>query len=294
MKFPICLLTAYPLKVFIFFLLMIYSAGSHPVITAGAAEQLPSTHHAERTPLVSLTIENITIHQAVSLLEEKTGFRIELKSINANERISGQFIETDIETICTSLLRQYNLITIIDTDQRLITVTSIGPKTRNKDLAHSVNDGLPAEVSEHISQKESQGNALPIGIDAESDQPNALAPMTNAELAALHQEQLAEIARDQQNPEKVVPFTDMTNAELNALHQEQNAEIEKELQDPEKAVPFTDMTNAEFVALHQEQMAEIERDQHNPVTVVPSTDRTSAETRALHEEQKKSIADIHP
>lgn len=294
MKFPICLLNAYPLKVFIFFLLMIYSVGTHPVITAGAAEQLLSAHHAERRPLVSLTIENITIQQAVSLLEKKTGYRIELKSINVNERIYGHFIETDIETICTSLLKHYNLITIIDTDQRLITVTSIGPKTGNKDLAHPVNNGLPAEISEHISQKESQADALPIGIDAESDQPNAVSPMTNAELAALHQEQNAEIERDQQNPEKVVPFTGMTNAELGVLHQAQKAEIEKDQQDPDKVVPFTGMTNAELAALHQEQMAEIERDQHNPVTVVPSAGRTSAEARELREEKNKSITDIHP
>ena len=204
----------------VFFLLIAFAPVTGFVTRVNAAEQFPASHRSDKPPLISITIENMTIQQAASLLEKKTNYHIKLQSINPEIRVSGHFVKTDMEIVCTNLLRGYNLLVVIDTKQRLMTVESLGSKMRNGKSDRSVNDG----VQVGFSDQGQDAGTLSLGNDAEIVQRNQRDPFTGmayADIIALHQKQVAELAESQQADENVEPFTGMTYAEIQALHKEQ-------------------------------------------------------------------------
>ena len=206
---------------FVLLLLTTIAPATGFVNTVDATEGVPVPHRAETPPLVSMTIENMPIQQAASLIEKKTKYHIKLQSINPAERVSGQFVETDMETVCTNLLRGYNLLIFTDTRQRLMTVKSLGQKTANRDFVRSGDDRVHAGVTEQNLHQDAKDGAFPHGNDSTSNQRDPFTGMTYADIVALHQKQAADIERDQHNPDNIAPFTDMTHSEIKALHEEQ-------------------------------------------------------------------------
>lgn len=203
------------------FLLLTLALVTGPATTIEATEDIPEAHHAETPPLISMIIKNMPIQKAASLIEKKTDYRIELQSINPDEWVSGQFVETDIETVCSNLLRKHNLLILIDTKERLITLKSLGTKNGSGKSDLPVDDGVHADVSEQNLRKADEGNALPFGNNVERSQRDPFTGMTYADIIALHNKQTAELEKDEQNGEHVDPFTGMTYAEIRKLHEEQ-------------------------------------------------------------------------
>ena len=190
-------------------------------ITTNASELPSAVRRLETPPLVSVTIQNTSIQQAALLIKEKTNYRIKLQSIDLNERVSGHFVEADIETVCANLLKGYNLLIVTDMKQRLITVKSLGPKANSGMSGHLVNDGVQTGVLEQNFHEDGQKDALPLGNDAEIGQFDPFTGMAYADITALHHKQVVEIEQDQQNEETVEPFTGMTYAEIKTLHERQ-------------------------------------------------------------------------
>ena len=209
----------------IFLCLIALSNATYFVITAEATEKPPVAHCAKMPPLVSMTLKNTSFRQVSSLVEEKTRFRVKLQSINPNERVSGQFIEADIETIYTNLLRRHNLLILTDTKQCVITVKSLGPKIVNRKSDGPLDGGMDKVSSEEIPLKDTEEDASVLEKSGVSDERDPFTGMTSADIDALHKKQAAEIEHDQQNPESIDIFTGMTNAEIRALHEEQIKEI---------------------------------------------------------------------
>ena len=206
---------------FAIFFLITFAPAFGFATTADAAEGTSAPHQAEQPPLVSITIKNLPIQQAASLIEKKTNYNIKLQSISLEKRVSGRFVETDIETVCSNLLRKHNLLILIDTKERLITLKSLGTKNGSGKSDLPVDDGVHADVSEQNLRKADEGNALPFGNNVERSQRDPFTGMTYADIIALHNKQTAELEKDEQNGEHVDPFTGMTYAEIRKLHEEQ-------------------------------------------------------------------------
>ena len=202
-------------------LLMAHSTATGFTVTANEFERHPVAQNAKTPPLISMSIKNMSIEQAISLIEKKTDYHIELQSIDSTETVSGQFIETDIETVCINLLKKYNLAVLIDTRNRFMTVKSVGPKIDTRKSGRSVDGVVATGVSELVSLKDAEGDERPLKNESISDQREPVTGMTSSELATLHQKQAAEIEREQQNPESVLPFSGISNATIRALHEEQ-------------------------------------------------------------------------
>ena len=202
-------------------LLIAYSTATGFTPSANETERPAVAQNIKKPPLVSVSIENMPISQAVSLIEKKTDYHIKLQSIDPTEVVSGQFNERDIETVWINLLKNYNLAILVDTKKRLILVKSVGPKIDNGKSGRSVDSGMHAGGLIQVSDNEEAGDVLPLGIDSGSDRRESFTGMTSSEIATLHSKQAAQLEREQQNPESVVPFTGMTNAAIRALHEEQ-------------------------------------------------------------------------
>ena len=208
-------------------LLMAHSTATGFTVTANEFERHPVAQNAKTPPLISMSIKNMSIEQAISLIEKKTDYHIDLQSIDPTETVSGQFLETDIETVCINLLKKYNLAVLIDTRNRLMTVKSVGVKIDARKSAHSVDGVAATGVSEQVSLKDAEGDGRPLGNESNVDQREPVTGMTSAELVNLHQKQAAEIEREQQNPENVVPFSGISTATIRALHEEQEKALKE-------------------------------------------------------------------
>ena len=204
-----------------FFLLMAHSTATGFTVTASEFERSPVAQNAKTPPLVSMNIENMSIEQAISLIEKKTGYHIELQSIDSTETVSGQFLETDIETVCINLLKKYNLAVLIDTRNRLMTVKSVGLKIDTKKSDRSVDGVVATGASGQVSLKDAEEDERPLENESISKQHEPVTGMKSSELVTLHLKQAAEIEQEQQNPENVAPFTGISTATIRALHEEQ-------------------------------------------------------------------------
>lgn len=178
----------------------------------------------DRIPPVTMTLENISISKAATLIGEQTGYRIILQGLASDLPVSGRFTEVDLSTVFTSLLRDYNLAILVDYNERQITVQSLGKK-----LPSRGQDNLPIFSDRKASQDDQNQDAIEESVansnmNTENDR-DPLTGQTFAEIASLHRIQKEEIERKQQDPETVDPFTGMTNAEIWALHEKQRKEI---------------------------------------------------------------------
>ena len=239
-------------KLFVFILLVAHLIGTHLVTTVDAADRFSVANRGKTTPLVSVTIDNLPVQQAADLLEKKTNYRIELQSINPSERVSGQFIETDIETVCTNLLRRYNISILVDTGQRTLTVKSLGPKVDHRHSDHPVNDGTLTSSLNQDHQKDSVVDAPNLANSPETDQRDPFTGLTHDEIVTLHQHQIDELKSDKQQPEDVDPFTGMKNSDMVILHKNQAAEIERDRQQLDSTTPANEMKKEEMNSLQEE------------------------------------------
>ena len=108
-----------------------------------------------------------------------------------------------------------------------MTVKSVGVKIDARKSAHSVDGVAATGVSEQVSLKDAEGDGRPLGNESNVDQREPVTGMTSAELVNLHQKQAAEIKREQQNPENVVPFSGISTATIRALHEEQEKALKE-------------------------------------------------------------------
>ncbi len=173
----------------------------------------------------------------------------------------------------------------------ILSVSDAEYKTKDSDFQN-------IEIGKKKDQSVANGNSL-----FDDGKPG----ISRAELAALHERQLAQIARDKNDPnEIVIPATEsqpaLTRKELAELHARQMRQIQEELNDPNAIViEATEnqpaVTRAELQAMHAEQMRQIQEELNDPdAIVIEATETQPAVTRselaALHREQLKQMNQV--
>jgi len=82
----------------------------------------------ERSPLVSGVFKHTPVKDVISSIEKNIGYKINLQSFDLSTPVSGEFVEKDINSVFTSLLKGYNLIVLIDNEKRIVQIKSLGKK----------------------------------------------------------------------------------------------------------------------------------------------------------------------
>lgn len=199
-----------------------------PLLTCNAASAEAAKSiigkQAEWGPSVTVTLENISISKAAVLIGEQTGYRISLDGLAPDLPVTGRFSESDLTTVFTNLLRDYNLGILVDHSKRQVVVQSLGKKLPSR--PQDTDDIHSAQTTS--SENSQQDVAAQNVANFENSPDNKRDPFTGqsySEIVTLHHQQEAEIERDQQNPEAVEPLSGMTNAEIWALHEMQKKAI---------------------------------------------------------------------
>ena len=197
--------------------------GTLPLTGNTASSEMAKTvakRQAETTPSVTMTIENISISRAAAQIGKQTGYRIKLEGLAPDLPVAGRFIEIDLTTVLTRLLREYNLGIVFDHTARQVTVKSLGkkpkPKFQNTHITKYNHTDLPQELNQELREEDT----LNYSYSADDDR-DPFTGQTNEEIANLHREQSAEIDRELENPNTIDTLTGMTYAEIKELHDSQ-------------------------------------------------------------------------
>ena len=75
-----------------------------------------------------ISVKNRPLKEVVNSVQEQTGYRIELKSIDESFLVTGQYSNVAVEKIFTHLLKGHNISIAINTPDKLISVISLGGK----------------------------------------------------------------------------------------------------------------------------------------------------------------------
>ena len=197
--------------------------GALPLTGKTASSEMAKTvanRQADALPPVTVTLEKISISRAAALIGEQSGYRIKLEGLAPDLPVTGHFIEIDLSTVLTSLLREYNLGIVVDHNARQVTVQSLGkkptPKIQNKNIKINSYTDSQQEVNQEAS-----GEGTPNYSNVTNEDRDPFTGQTTEEIANLHREQSAETDRELANPNTIDTFTGMTYGEITELHNSQ-------------------------------------------------------------------------
>ena len=197
--------------------------GTLPLTGNTASSEMAKTvakRQAETTPSVTMTIENISISRAAAQIGKQTGYSIKLEGLAPDLPVAGRFIEIDLTTVLTRLLREYNLGIVVDHNARQVTVQSLGKKPTPKTQSENIKLNNYTDSQQEVNQ-EASGEDTPNYSNVTDEDRDPFTGQTTEEIANLHREQSAETDRELANPNTIDTFTGMTYGEITELHNSQ-------------------------------------------------------------------------
>lgn len=169
-----------------------------------------------------ISVKNRPLNEVVNLVQEQTGYKIKLESIDESLLVTGQFRKAAVETIFTRLLKGYNISVTTDTTDKLISVISLGGKIQvakgSKELKSTVNiaSDMDANASDDVASAELPDMA-------------SFVDLTDPDIQKLQVQQTKELEQQQNNPNTVDPLTGMTLSALNDLLKKQNIDLNQDI-----------------------------------------------------------------
>lgn len=177
-----------------------------------------------------ISVQNKPLKEVVLSVQQQTGYRVELTSIDESFLVSGEYNNVGVEKIFTRLLKGYNVAVAINQFNRSIFVISLGSK-----IQRAKNSNVPEVASSKMPEGQDSEKALsPVGeIEAESSDKSysdlSLEPagLSSKNIQILHTQQVDELRRRQGDPDYVDPLTGLTSAELGKMHKKQIMELDQ-------------------------------------------------------------------
>lgn len=179
---------------------------------------------------VDISVKSRPLKEVVNLVQEQTGYTIELKSIDESFPVTGTYSDTEAQEIFTHLLKGYNVSVEISHPDKLISVISLGGKIQLPNGSKTAETALPI-----TADFKDQNSAIPpvVEVDAASSDKSAsnvsleLTGLSNQNIQALHTQQAREVERKRHDPNAVDPLTGLSSVELEEMHKKQVIEFDK-------------------------------------------------------------------
>ena len=105
-----------------------------------------------------ISVKDRPLKEVVNLVQEQTGYKVELKSIDESFLVTGKYNNTAVEKIFIHLLKGHNISVTINTTDKLISVISLGGK---KQIA---SDSQKLESSPSVASEVNRTRINPIRL----------------------------------------------------------------------------------------------------------------------------------
>jgi len=176
----------------------------------------------------NISVKSRPLAEVVLLVQEQTGYKVEIESIDGSFLVTGEYHSVAVEKIFTRLLKGYNVSVAINHLNKSISVISLGDKIQ---LAKgSKIPGIGSPVAAEVKEPES---VLPpaVAVDSSSsdkivsDLTLELTGLSSQDIQVLHTQQAKEFEQRQHIPATVDPLTGLSSAELEQMHKQQIKEL---------------------------------------------------------------------
>lgn len=171
---------------------------------------------------VDISVKSRPLKEVVNLVQEQTGYTVELKSIDELFPVTGSYSDTEVEKIFTHLLKGYNISVAINTPDKLISVMSLGGKIQRAEGTQEL------QLTRPVASRDEEAEATPSASstnEAGFDQSMELTGLSDQAIQELHAQQVHEFQQQQSDPNAVDPFTGLTPAALDNMHKQQIMEL---------------------------------------------------------------------
>ena len=161
-----------------------------------------------------ISVKNRPLNEVVKTVQEQTGYKVKLKSIDESFLVTGQYRNTAVEKIFTHLLKGHNISVTINATDKLISVISLGGKIQLAKYSKELESISPAAADVDSNQSDK------IASDESLDK-DPLTGLSTQEVQELHARQVSEFERQQNDPNAVDPLTGLTLSAQEDMHKKQ-------------------------------------------------------------------------
>lgn len=207
------------------FLMIFFSATAH-LYSCGSLQATTTSGDLN----ADISVKNRPLKEVVNLIQEQTGYKVELKSVDESFLVTGKYDNVAADKILTHLLKGHNISVVINPTDKLISLISLGDKTqRNKDTQ----DIESMQLAPQDNIEPESNSSVPSGADSAtvtefaSEQSPEPADISDQNIQELQAQQARDLDRQQANPNDVDPLTGMTHRALEDMHNKQIVESNK-------------------------------------------------------------------
>ena len=171
-----------------------------------------------------ISVKGRPLKEVVNLVQEQTGYRVELQSIDDSVLVTGNFRQVAVDKIFTHLLKGYNISVATNPTEKLISLISLGRNIQLADNAQYI-ESVPLEATdvaepESDSSTQSDGDTASIAEVASEQSPEP-ADLSDQDVQKLHAQQMREFEQQQNNPGAIDSLTGMAPKALEDMHNKQ-------------------------------------------------------------------------
>jgi type II secretory pathway component GspD/PulD (secretin) len=223
-------------------------------------------------PTITLRLEEMPFEQVLKQVSQQTHLSFRIDDNLAQKKISGNFVENDVETFIAKCLRGQNYSAIHDEASNTLTIRTFGEKNNQLvDISHSKSTDDSPIIDVDLSNLQAQETLL---YNNYINKPQSIEPLTGMSLQDISLLQKKENNLYDQyvkDPDSVEPITGLKNQEITSLHKIEKDFYSQQTKNPKTAEPLTGIKLQDITLLHQKENELYNEYINNPLTAEPLT-----------------------
>ena len=202
---------------------------------------------------LTISLDKKPFQDVAAEIQQQTGYRVVFDEKWNELPVTGIYTDVSLDEFFRRAFRKQNTSLLVNDKEKIVAVRFFGDKSF-ADLLASASSG--------------KGSGIP------------------EDIAALHDEQRAELQEYLRDPEAIDPLSGMKLVDIRALHDEQHAELEQMKQNPDTIEPTSGATVGELQQIQAAQQQENDQLRSNPETVEPESGMSIGAIAELHRAQR--------
>ncbi|TKB09922.1 hypothetical protein [Desulforhopalus sp. IMCC35007] len=221
-------------------------------------------------PTITLRLEEMPFEQVLKQVSQQTHLSFRIDDNLAQKKISGNFVENDVETFIAKCLRGQNYSAIHDEASNTLTIRTFGEK--NNQLVDISPTGMTDEspvINVDLQKLHAKEDVV---YKQYINDPKAIEPLTSTHLndiALLKDEENKIYDEYINNPGSVEPLTGIKLQEIGELKKKESDSFNQNINNPKSVEPLTGMTLQEIAKLQTLEAETHIENVNNPLFINP-------------------------
>ncbi|BHH85098.1 hypothetical protein [Desulforhopalus sp. 52FAK] len=221
-------------------------------------------------PKVTLILKETPLIEVLEKVSIQTNLSFKIDENLGQKKISGNFVENDIESFISKCLRGSSYTYVHEASNNTIIISTFGSQNNQLvDIKHSTDtDKNSPLITENIGQLRAKEN---ITYEEYINNPKSIEPlsgMTLQEIAIIQKDENIAFNQYLNAPDAIEPLTGTKLQEIELLKKKENEAYTQTINNPKSIEPLSGMTFQKIAILHKREN-EIYTGNSNPLRLKP-------------------------